>query len=315
MKLIIQIPCFNEAETLEVTLNALPKKIDGIDTIEILIIDDGSSDRTVEVARNWGVDHIVSHPKNRGLSRAFMTGLEESVLQGADIIVNTDADNQYHADDIVLLIEPITAGRAEMVIGERPISTTAHFSPLKKLLQKIGSKVVRMASNTCVPDAPSGFRAFGRQAAKKLHVFNEYTYTLETIIQAGQKGIAIESVPVRTNEDLRESRLVKNIRSYVLRSMNIIIRVFMTYKPFPFFAVPGMIFFLCGFLLGVRFLVFFFLGDGEGHIQSVVLSASLITIGLFVTLTGLIADLISVNRKLLENIDWRVKSVEERLRR
>jgi glycosyltransferase involved in cell wall biosynthesis len=313
MKLIIQIPCYNEENSLPIALSALPKTIAGIDKIEILVIDDGSTDDTLVVAKQAGVDHVVSFPKNRGLARAFMAGIEKALAVGADIIVNTDADNQYRAADIPLLLAPILEGRADFVVGERPISEIQHFSPLKKSLQKLGSWVVRAASKTEIPDAPSGFRAISREAAKRLHVFSEYTYTLETIIQAGQKGFAVTSVPIRTNEDLRASRLVKSIRSYIVRSMSTIIRVFMTYKPFRFFAVPGLTCFIVGFLLGLRFLFFFVSGEGEGHIQSVILSGILMTTGFLMSVIGLVADLISVNRKLLEEIDWRVKNIEEQI--
>jgi glycosyltransferase involved in cell wall biosynthesis len=314
MKLIIQIPCFNEAKTLPITLAALPRTIASIDRIEICVIDDGSTDDTLAVAKQAGVDHLVRFPKNRGLAKAFMAGIDTSLAAGADIIVNTDADNQYRADDIPLLLAPILDGTADFVVGERPISEIEHFSPLKKTLQKLGSWVVRVASKTDIPDAPSGFRAISREAAKRLHVFNEYTYTLETIIQAGQKGFAVASVPVRTNDDLRTSRLVKSIRSYVFRSTTTIIRVFMTYKPFRFFAVPGLACFSAGFLIGLRFLYFYMIGEGDGHIQSVILSGILMTTGFLMSVVGLVADLISVNRKLLEKIDWRVKNIEEQIR-
>ena len=279
MKLVIQIPCYNEEKTLPVSLADLPKEISGIDVIETLIIDDGSTDDTQNVARQAGVNHIVSFSRNRGLAKAFMAGIEKSLEVGADIIVNTDADNQYRADDIPLLVEPILSQKADFVVGQRPISEIEHFSRLKKILQKLGSWVVRVASKTDIPDAPSGFRAMNREAAKRLHVFSEYTYTLETIIQAGQKGFAVASVPVRTNKDMRESRLVKSIRSYVARSISTIIRVFMTYKPFRFFAVPGATCFILGFLLGARFIYFYMVGDGDGHIQSIILSGILMTTG------------------------------------
>lgn len=313
MKLIIQIPCYNEEKTLPIALAALPRTIDGIDQIEILIIDDGSTDNTLAVARQAGVDHIVRFPQNRGLAKAFMAGIDKSLAVGADIIVNTDADNQYEANDIPVLLAPILDGTADFVVGERPISEIKHFTPLKKILQKLGSWVVRVASKTDIPDAPSGFRAISREAAKRLHVFSEYTYTLETIIQTGQRGFAVASVPVRTNADLRTSRLVKSIRSYVVRSMSTIIRVFMTYKPFRFFAVPGFTFFIAGFLIGLRFLYFYAIGEGDGHIQSVILSGILLTTGFLMSVIGLVADLISVNRKLLEEIDWRVKNIEEHI--
>jgi len=314
MKLVIQIPCYNEEKTLPVSLADLPKEISGIDVIETLIIDDGSTDDTQNVARQAGVNHIVSFSRNRGLAKAFMAGIEKSLEVGADIIVNTDADNQYRADDIPLLVEPILSQKADFVVGQRPISEIEHFSRLKKILQKLGSWVVRVASKTDIPDAPSGFRAMNREAAKRLHVFSEYTYTLETIIQAGQKGFAVASVPVRTNKDMRESRLVKSIRSYVARSISTIIRVFMTYKPFRFFAVPGATCFILGFLLGARFIYFYMVGDGDGHIQSIILSGILMTTGFLMSVIGLVADLISVNRKLLEQIDWRVKNIEEEIR-
>ena len=314
MKLVIQIPCYNEEKTLPVSLADLPKEISGIDVIETLIIDDGSTDDTQNVARQAGVNHIVGFSQNRGLAKAFMAGIEKSLEVGADIIVNTDADNQYRADDIHLLIEPILNQKADIVVGQRPISEIEHFSQVKKILQKLGSWVVRVASKTDIPDAPSGFRAMNREAAKRLHVFSEYTYTLETIIQAGQKGFAVASVPVRTNKDMRESRLVKSIRSYVARSISTIIRVFMTYKPFRFFAVPGATCFILGFLLGARFIYFYMVGDGDGHIQSIILSGILMTTGFLMSVIGLVADLISVNRKLLEQIDWRVKNIEEEIR-
>jgi len=311
MKLIIQIPCFNEEEALGITLAELPREIPGIDVVEWMIIDDGSSDRTVEVALSHGVDHVVRLPRNQGLAKAFMAGLEAGLKAGADIIVNTDADNQYCADDIPKLAGPIVSGEAEIVIGTRPISEIEHFSPIKKYLQRLGSLVVRLASKTEVQDAPSGFRAISRDAAARLNVFNEYTYTLETIIQAGQKNMAILSVPIRTNKDLRPSRLVKSIPSYVNRSILTIFRIFMTYKPFAFFTIPGVVSFALGGLIGLRFLYFYFTGDGTGHIQSLILGALLLGTGFFLIVVGLMADLISVNRKLLEKLNWKVQKIEE----
>ncbi len=313
-KLIIQIPCYNEEKTLSVTLNALPRQIKGIQEIEWLIINDGSTDRTAEVALAHGVDHIVSFTKNQGLARAFMAGLEASLGAGADIIVNTDADNQYCADDIPKLIEPILSGKADIVVGSRPVAEIEHFSPIKKILQKLGSWVVRVASKTDIPDAPSGFRAISRDAAMRLNVFNEHTYTLETIIQSGQKGMAITSVPIRTNKDLRSSRLVKSISSYISQSILTIIRIFMTYRPLRFFAIPGIISFSLGMLISLRFLYFYLTGNGSGHIQSIVLAALLLGTGFFLCVVGLIADLIAVNRKLMEKLDWRVQQVEESFR-
>lgn len=309
-KLIIQIPCYNEEESLPVALAALPRSIPGVDVVEWLVIDDGSADRTVEVARANGADHVVSLTRNSGLARAFVTGLDACLRLGADIIVNTDADNQYCADDIPALVEPILGGRAEIVVGARPIGEIAHFSPVKKLLQRLGSRVVRIASKTDIPDAPSGFRAMTREAAMRLNVFNEYTYTLETIIQAGQKGMAIVSVPIRVNEDLRPSRLVKSVSSYVRRSLVTIARIFMTYKPMRFFMMPALVLLAAGLVLGVRYLYLFAIGEGAGHLQSVILMAVLLLLGFQLALFGLIAELFSVNRKLLEDIQWRVRRME-----
>ncbi len=237
MKLIIQIPCYNEAETLEIALNDLPKKIDGIDEIEYLIINDGSKDNTVQVAKDWGVHYVVNFKKNKGLAKGFMAGIDACLRNGADIIVNTDADNQYNGEDIEKLVRPILEEKADIVIGERPIDDTEHFSPLKKKLQHFGSWTVRVASKTDIPDAPSGFRAYSRDAAMRLNVTNEYTYTLETIIQAGRNKIAMESVPVRTNPELRKSRLFSSMFGYVKRSMVTIVRSFMMYKPLRFFTL------------------------------------------------------------------------------
>ena len=276
MKLIIQIPCYNEAETLPVTLQALPRDVAGFDTVEWLVIDDGSTDKTVAVARDHGVDHIISFPGNQGLAKSFVAGLEASVRLGADVIVNTDADNQYSADDIPALVAPVLAGKAEIVVGARPIEVIESFSWAKKLLQKIGSGVVRLFSSTDIPDAPSGFRAISREAAMRLNVFSDYTYTLETIIQAGQKNMAITSVPVRVNKELRPSRLMKSISSYVVKSMVTIARIFVLYKPFRFFMSVGLIVFVAGFLVGLRFLYYYVTGDGDGHVQSLILSSILL---------------------------------------
>jgi glycosyltransferase involved in cell wall biosynthesis len=310
-KLIIQIPCYNEERTLGITLSALPRQVPGVDQVEWLIINDGSRDRTVEVAKEFGVDHIVNFASNQGLARGFMAGLEACLRAGADIIVNTDADNQYCADDIPELIQPILQGQAEMVIGSRPIWDTKHFSVIKKLLQNFGSGMVRLASNTSVPDAPSGFRAFSRNAAMQLNVFNRYTYTLETIIQAGQKGIAIVSVPIRTNPNLRKSRLVKSIPSYVFRSAMTILRIFMLYKPLRFFAVLGSIPLSLGTLIGVRWLLLFFWVDStRSRTPSLILAAILILIGFQLWMFGLIADLMAANRRLLEENRLRLRQIE-----
>ena len=313
MKLIIQIPCYNEAATLGIALAALPREVPGFDRVEWLIIDDGCTDNTVEVALANGVDHVVRHTRNQGLARGFMNGLQACLEHGADVIVNTDADNQYNADDIPQLTRPILDGKADIVIGARPIAAIEHFSPVKKLLQKLGSWVVRMASKTSIPDAPSGFRAMSRSAARRLTVFSDYTYTLETIIQAGQKNMAITSVPIRVNGDLRPSRLVKSISSYIRRSIVTIIRVFVIYRPFRFFASIGITLFLLGFVIGLRFLYKWLTVDYDGHVQSLILASSLMVIGFQTILIAFVADLLSANRKLMEEI--RTLTLENRDRR
>jgi len=310
MKLIIQIPCLNEAETLEIALNELPKQIDGIDKIEYLIINDGSVDNTVEVAKNWGVHYVVGFTKNKGLAKGFMAGIDASLRNGADIIVNTDADNQYCGQDIEKLVRPILEGKADIVVGERPIDKTAHFSPLKKKLQHLGSFVVRKASKTNIPDAPSGFRAFSRDAAMHLNVMNSYTYTLETIVQAGRTSMAITSVPVRTNGELRKSRLFHSMFGYVKRSMLTIVRAYMMYRPLTFFSVLGAIPFLCGVGLGIRFLVFYFRGAGNGHTQSLIFASTLMLLGFMTFIVGLQADVIANNRKILEDIQYRIRRLD-----
>ncbi len=302
MKLIIQIPCYNEAGTLAIALNALPRKITGFDKVEWLIINDGSTDDTVKVAKECGVDHIVSFKHNQGLAKGFMAGITECLKQGADVIVNTDADNQYEAQDIPKLVSPILVDKAEYVIGARPISQTSHFSLSKKMLQKIGSWVVRKASNTNIPDAPSGFRAMSRECAMQINVYNNYTYTLETIIQAGQKNIAITSVPIRTNEDLRPSKLLSSIPNYIKRSVITIVRIFVVYKPFRFFMSIAVVLFAIGFLIGLRFLYFYFTGEGTGHMQSIVLAGVLMGMGVQTGLIAFVADLLGVNRRLLEDL-------------
>lgn len=302
MKLIIQIPCYNEAETLAIALGALPREVKGFDKVEWLIINDGSEDDTVKVAKECGVDHIVNFKHNQGLAKGFMAGLKECLKQGADVIVNTDADNQYEAEDIPKLTQPIIDHKAEYVVGARPISQTEHFSPAKKFLQKLGSWVVRKASRTDIPDAPSGFRAMSRECAMQLNVYNNYTYTLETIIQAGQKNMAITSVPIRTNEDLRPSKLLSSIPNYIKKSVVTIVRISVVYKSFQFFmSIAGLLFGL-GFLLGMRYLYFYFIGEGDGHIQSVILAGVLMGMGFQTGLIAFIADLLSVNRKLLEEL-------------
>lgn len=310
MKLIIQIPCYNEAETLEIALNDLPKQIEGIDEIEYLIINDGSKDNTVQVAANWGVHHIVSFTKNKGLARGFMAGLEECLRQGADIIVNTDADNQYCGEDIEKIVRPILNGEADIVIGERPIDETEHFSPLKKKLQHLGSWVVRKASNTDIPDAPSGFRAYSREAALHMNVINEYTYTLETIVQAGRNKMAIMSVPIRTNAELRPSRLFSSMFGYIKKSMLTIVRAYLMYKPLRFFFAVGLIPFLIGVALGIRYIVFIFMNTADGHIQSLIFSSMLILLGVMCWMIGVQADITSANRKILEDIQYHMRKMD-----
>jgi glycosyltransferase involved in cell wall biosynthesis len=303
MKLFIQIPCHNEEASLPVAFAALPKELPGVTSVEVLVIDDGSTDRTVTVAKELGVHHVVGFPRNQGLAKAFMLGIRSCLERGADIIVNTDADNQYDARDIPMLIQPILDGRAEIVVGARPIATVEHFSPVKKLLQRLGSNVVARVSGTRVADAPSGFRAFSREAAASLNVFSEYTYTLETIIQAGQKNMSIVSVPVRVNADLRPSRLVRSIFSYVRRSIVTILRILILYRPVAFFLGMGTLLFLGGVALGIRFLYLrYFLDAGTGHVQSVILAAVLMIFGFQTGLLAFIADLLSVNRRLLEEL-------------
>ena len=287
MKLIIQIPCYNEADTLEIALNDLPKHIDGIDTIEYLIINDGSRDNTVEVARRWGVHYVVDLHQNRGLARGFMAGLDACLRNGADIIVNTDADNQYCGDDIETLVRPILEGKSDIVIGSRPIDQTEHFSPLKKKLQHLGSWVVRKASRSDIPDAPSGFRAFSREAALRMNVTNEYTYTLETIVQAGRERIPMQSVSILT-----------------------ILRAYVLYKPLAFFTVLGSIPFGIGVILGIRFLVFLFQGNSTGHVQSLILASTLIMMGFMTYVVGILSDTIAAERKILEDVQYHARRAD-----
>jgi len=307
MKLVIQIPCYNEEENITDTIADLPRAINGIDEIEYLIIDDGSTDKTVETARQIGVNHIISYPNNRGLAHAFSVGIDACLRLGADIIVNTDADNQYVGADIEKLVEPILSGQAEIVIGERPIDKIEDFSAQKKRFQKFGSRVVRFVSGTSVPDAPSGFRAYTRDAAMRINVMNEYTYTLETIIQAGMNKTPIVSVPIRTNPQTRESRLFKSMWSYIRRSANVIVRSIMMYRPLKFFITIGSIIGAVGLVFVIRFIVIAIIDSPEGHIQSLVLSAMMIMVGMQFIVSGLQADIISANRKILEDIQLKVR--------
>ena len=310
MKLIIQIPCFDEEQTLPQTLADLPGEIPGVDIIEVLIIDDGSSDRTVDVAREHGVQHIVAFPRNRGLAYAFKAGLDACLRLGADVIVNTDGDNQYRGADIRALVQPIVTGKADMVVGDRRTDEIAEFSFLKKKLQKLGSAVVRQVSRTGVADTTSGFRAFSREAALRLNLVSEFTYTLETIIQAGQRRMAVTSVPVRTNPKTRPSRLFRGIPQYLRRSIGTIVRIFLMYRPLTVFLWLGGVLSTAGLAVGMRFLYYFFTGGGAGHVQSVVLAAALVMIGVQIGVMGLLADLIGANRKLVEDVLVRVKRLE-----
>ena len=313
MKLIIQIPCYNEEKTLPVTYADLPKKIPGIDTIETLIINDGSTDNTVAIAKQIGIDHIVNFPDNKGLAKAFMAGIDASLRLGADIIVNTDGDNQYQGNDIPKLITPILENKAEVVVGDRQTDTIQHFSPSKKKLQKIGSYIVRKASNTNIKDTTSGFRAYSRDAAMKLNVLNNYSYTLETIINAGRQKTIFKNVPIKTNKKLRKSRLFKNNFDYINQSAATIIRSYIQLNSLTIFIAIAFVFFLISFALFVRYLFFFFQGAGAGHIQSLLLGVMLTLIGFLIFIFGLLADAISANRKINEELLYRIKKIEYNL--
>jgi glycosyltransferase involved in cell wall biosynthesis len=310
VKLIIQIPCLNESETLEETIRDLPREIEGLDSVEVLIIDDGSTDNTSEVARELGVDHIVRFPQNRGLAKGFMAGVDACLKLGADIIVNTDADNQYCGADIPKLVQPILDGKADMVVGDRQVETVEHFSATKKKLQKIGSWVVRLASETKVPDATSGFRALSREAAMRLFVTSEFTYTLETLIQAGHAHLAVAAVPIRTNAKTRESRLFKSISHYLRRSASTIIRIYTMYRPLKAFLYLALLFFLLGTAGVGRFFYFHLTEPDAGHVQSLILAAGLLIVAFTAFVAGLQADLISANRKLLEDTIMRLRRLE-----
>jgi glycosyltransferase involved in cell wall biosynthesis len=314
LKLIIQIPCLNERQTLPETIAALPRSIPGVDEIEVLVIDDGSTDGTTERAIELGVHHVVRFPKNRGLARAFVAGIDACVKLGADIIVNTDADNQYRATDIERLLEPILAGRAELVIGDRQTDRIAHFSPIKKLLQAWGSGVVRRLSATNVADSPSGFRAISRKAALVLFVHNTFTYTLETVIQAGRAGIAIENVKISTNDKTRESRLFKSIPDYLRKAGGVMFRAYAMYRPVQIFSRLAFIFFLVGGAAWLRFLYFYFSrGSASGHIQSLILGTGCIVLSFLVALVAMLAELLAANRRLLEDLLVRVRRLESRV--
>jgi len=309
-KLIIQIPCLNEAETLPETLRDLPRRIDGIDTIEVLVIDDGSSDETAAVARRHGVHHVVRFRRHKGLAAAFVSGIDASVKLGADFIVNTDADNQYAGSSIPALLEPLLAGRADIVIGDRDIVSLRHMSASKKLLQRFGSWVVRQVSNTQVPDTTSGFRAYTREAALRMTIVSDYSYTLESIIQAGKRRMAIAHVPIQSNPKTRSSRLYDSMLSYIKNSGATIVRVYTMYEPLKVFTYIGLAVFAAGAALSARFLYYYLRGDGAGHVQSVILSAVLLIVGFQVVLIGLLADVMSGNRRLIEDVLYRIRLME-----
>ena len=302
MKLIIQIPCLNEEQTLPITLAALPRQVPGFDTVEWLIIDDGSTDRTVEVAKAHGVDHVLSLSHNQGLAKAFLSGIMECARLGADVVVNTDADNQYDASFIPALTEPVVNNRADIVIGARPINSIQQFSLIKKALQYVGSAAVRWASSTTVEDAPSGFRAMRIEAALQLNVYNDYTYTIETIIQAGHRGLRITNIPVNVNGDLRPSRLVKSIPAYVRRNMLTILRFFVVYKSFRFFVLAAVLPFLVSVGLFSRFILYYLFDTGAGKIQSLIVAGVMFLFSILLVAIGLLSDIIAINRRLLEDL-------------
>jgi glycosyltransferase involved in cell wall biosynthesis len=314
LKLIIQIPCFNEEHALPATVKDLPDAIEGIDKIELLIVDDGSTDRTVEVAKELKVDHIIKNTENRGLARSFQKGLDACLLLGADIIVNTDGDNQYSGLDIPKLVQPILEGTAEIVIGDRQTHKIEHFSAFKKFLQKLGSRVVRQLSGTTIPDAVSGFRAISREAALKLNILSPYSYTIEMVIQAGKKNIAITHVPISINPKTRESRLFKSIPSFVGRQLGSMIRMYAMYEPLRVFFYIGLTLSIIGVFPIIRFLFFYFTGNGAGHLQSLVLGGVLLIIGFVTFMIGLVADLISFNRQLTEITLEKIRKIELQLK-
>ena len=309
MKLVIQIPCYNEEQTFAETLSSIPQSIEGIDDVNIVVINDGSTDKSSEIAKTFGAV-VVDLKQNKGLANAFRAGLQKSLELGADIIVNTDADNQYCASDIDKLIKPILEDEADMVIGARDILNIKEFSPIKKCLQKLGSAVLRLFSSTDVKDAPSGFRAFSKEAALKLNIFDNYTYTMETIIQASAKGLRIKSVPISVNETKRKSKLVKNIPSYVIKSTKTILRMFIVYRPFRFFVSMASVFGVLGLFLALRFIYFYINGSGNGHVQSLIFSAIFLISSVQLIIVAVIGDLLSINRKLLEDIQTRIKRIE-----
>jgi glycosyltransferase involved in cell wall biosynthesis len=310
-KLIIQIPCFNEADALPATIAALPKSIPGIDRVELLVIDDGSTDGTAEVARQHGVQHVVRHRRNRGLAAAFQSGLDAALAAGADIIVNTDADGQYHGDDIKALVAPVAAGEADIVIGDRGVGRNEHFHPAKRQLQRLGSFVVRRLSRTTITDAVSGFRAISRDAAQRITITTEFSYTTDMLIQAGRKRLAVASVPVRTNSTDRPSRLFKSIPQFMASTTITILRAYATYNPLRTFALIGLLISLAGMVPILRFLWFWIQGDGAGHVQSLILGGALLILGTLTVIMSLLADMIGTNRKLLETTLSHVRRLEQ----
>jgi glycosyltransferase involved in cell wall biosynthesis len=310
MKLIIQVPCKDEEETLPVTLAELPRRVPGFEVVEWLVIDDGSTDRTVEVARAHGVDHIVRLTNNKGLASGFQAGLDAALKLGADVVVNTDADNQYYGPDVLRLVQPILDGNADMVVGDREVKTIEHFSPLKKALQRLGSWVVRQASGTTVPDTTSGFRAYNREAALAIQVVSKFTYTLETIIQAGKMLVAVDHVPVRTNEQLRESRLFPSMWSYIRRNALSIFRVYAMYEPLRVFMTAALLVGLIALGVWARFVWFFLQGDGAGHVQSLILGAVLFNAAMVLAAMGVLGDLLSAQRTTLQRVFERVRRIE-----
>jgi len=310
MKLVIQIPCYNEETTLACTIEDLPQALPGVDEIEYLVVDDGSTDRTVEVARELGIHHIVRLRQNRGLAYAFQAGLDAAVEAGADVIVNTDADNQYRGEDIGRLVQPILEGQADIVVGDRGVAVLEHFSPIKRFLQRLGSWVVERAAGIPIPDATSGFRAFTRDAALRLTVLSSYTYTLETLIQAGARNMTVVYVPIRTNPQTRQSRLIRNIPSFLMISVITILRFYTMYRSLRIFTMIGGLFVAGGVVLGLRFLYYFLQSGGVGKVQSLILAAILTIIGFQICLIGLIADLVSLNRKMLEEVLYRARRAD-----
>ena len=311
MKLIVQIPCLNEEATLPATIGDIPRQIEGIDQVEIMIIDDGCTDRTVEVARDLGVDHIIQFPGNRGLGHAFATGIDRALSLGADIIVNTDGDNQYYGGDIPKLVKPILEGRADLVIGDREPEKVEHFSFIKKKMQTVGSRVVSRLANLHVPDVPSGFKAYTREAAMRLTCSTDFDHTVDHVIQAGRKRIITVSVPIRTNEKLRESRLFSSIGIFITRSIGIMVRVYSSYRAMKMFAMCGLVSFGAGVAIGMRFLYyFFFTEESDVHVQSLILAAILLLAGFQMILTGIVADLINSSRATLEDVSYRLRRME-----